>query len=114
MFDCYVCGHPILEGQKKDAVRDTAAHPLNWVHLNPADHLPTLDLEPNSRKILREMARRDQRNRMVIRQQERERAVKMVRALIREETDYFIDRNKIGAELVALAQRILTDDVHSD
>ena len=38
MTDCYICGHPILEGQK---TQDPRPH-LEWSHLNPADHLPTL------------------------------------------------------------------------
>ena len=56
MTDCYVCGHPILEGQKAvpfgsdldrfDRMVDGAwlpAENVEWVHANPADHLSTLD-----------------------------------------------------------------------
>jgi len=54
MTDCYVCGHPILEGQKSEehAVwRQEGGLPEylhftgEFVHLNPADHLPTLTKE---------------------------------------------------------------------
>lgn len=47
MTDCYICGHPILEGQRTDRTKVGEKHPKREniygpIHANPADHLPTL------------------------------------------------------------------------
>ena len=58
MTDCFICGHPILEGQRRsdassilideDGTRVTQS---NIEHANPADHLPTLDKVTEARLL---------------------------------------------------------------
>ncbi len=46
MPDCYVCGHPILEGQRSVPMSEIYGEGVllyKVTHLNSADHLPTLD-----------------------------------------------------------------------
>ncbi len=73
MTDCYICGHPVLEGQVPGVVWGWHwplwkfwKHGTQKAHFNPADHLPTLQrltVEYSSEAIV---------------EQERERAAKIV------------------------------------
>lgn len=54
MTECYVCGHPILEGQRQTAQTVINAARGEWQHLNPADHLPTL-AKPSHQQVRDEL-----------------------------------------------------------
>lgn len=82
MTDCYVCGHPVLEGQREavhrevvDVTRESTKVEDFTVHANPADHLPTLSEKLVSRSDLAPSLKRERE--FAVRE-ERERAARLV------------------------------------
>ncbi len=96
MTDCYICGHLILEGQKKVQV-PVSNHDS---HLNSADHLPTLPALSHQEII-----------RNTVQAVERERAARII-------TDWFESEfpqepphvHVLAATIYGLAQRIRGDE----
>lgn len=51
-MNCYLCGHPILEGQKSQVHAKVEGFMTDLLsHMNPADHLPTLMPDGNAELI---------------------------------------------------------------
>lgn len=104
-MNCYICGHPILEGQMHvDAAAvynsDYDKVPIGWhrAHANSADHLPTL--APGADGYAEFSAD--------VRKQERERVVKLALEVVGSNTlpDGAIDMQAIDLEL-ELINRII-------